>query len=128
MKTISNFLLVTLFFVASSCSKTDEGVFEYPVNCSEVNCLEEVENVSGSLQFLSCFGEYGIVTTKMIDGVEYHDAGILENIDAALTEDLPKNVTFSGLYVEKEYPLEFPDPSFNMDRVNQLIIKELTLD
>jgi len=63
----------------------------------------------------------------MIDGVEYHDAGIIENIDTALTQDLLKTVTFSGLYVEKEYPLEFPDPGFNMDRVNQLSIKELTI-
>ncbi len=129
MKTIAKFFFGMLFILALACSKSnEEPAFSYGINCEEVNRLEEVENETGTLLFLSCFGHYGIITTKMIDSIEYHDAGIIENIDSALTEDLPKSVTFSGLYVEKEYPLQFPDPSFNMDKVNQLNIKELKLD
>lgn len=128
MKIISKLLFGTLFMVALSCSKNESNIFDYGVDCTKVNCLEEVKNATGTLQFLSCFGEYGILTSKVIDGVEFQDAGIIENIDETLTKDLPRSVTFTGLYVEKEYPLEFPDPSLNMDQVNQLKIKELTLD
>lgn len=128
MKTIAKILFGTFFFVAFSCSKSDDNAFDYGVDCDLVNCVKEVENVSGTLFYLGCFDEYGIVTSKTIDGVEFQDAGIIEDIDESLIQDLPKAVTFSGLYVEKEYPLQFPDPSFNMDRVDQLLVKELKLD
>ena len=130
MKTIAKILFGTLFFVVFSCSKSDDNhtPFDYGVNCDLVNCVKEVDNASGTLMYLGCFDEYGVVTSKTIDGVEYQDAGIIEDIDESLTQDLPKSVTFSGLYIEKEYPLQFPDPSFNMDRVDQLLVKELKLD
>lgn len=136
MKNSFYVLLVLFPIILGGCFDKDGEpinnlLFEdYPVNCAIVNCLEEVEEVSGTLRFLDCFGYYGILVDISEPGDIYsrYKAGIIEDLAVELQEDLPKEVTFTGLYVEKEYPIQFPDPDISIASVNQLIVKDIVID
>lgn len=136
MKNSFYYLPALLLFFSIGCFDPDGDPvvpnpdFNYGVNCSVVNCLEEVTDEKGTLRYLDCFGHYGILVLVEIDSNSYntYKAGIIEDLAFELQQDLPKEVTFTGLYVEKDYPIQFPDPDISIASVNQLNIQEIKLD
>lgn len=114
------FATVFAFLFLLACSKSPDGF-----TCTLDNCLEYVEDQPGTLLFLSCYGEYAILTPEEKDGVIVQKAGVVENLAASLQKDLPKEILFSGWYIEKEYTLAFPDPSLDIGSVNQLVLTKL---
>ncbi len=132
----SFYFVLSLFVIFSSgCFDKDgdtiDGVLGdgYEVNCAFENCLEELTEVNGTLQYLNCFGYYGImIPEESPAGYPTYKVGIMEDLDEELQQDLPKAVTFTGLMVEKDYPIIFPDPDLSITSSNRLYIKELKID
>ncbi len=117
MKNIQLLLLVGLLYSFTACKSDDKD----PV--CDGDCIFSLNDASGTIVNMACFGKYGIKTLKP-GGDSTYIYGIPDAMDVTFAED-GKAVTFSGTFRANTLEILFPDPGLDLNAVFQMKISDI---